>query len=166
MKIRKINEQTSLFCKTERLPLKKGEVLKQKGFTLFELLVSISIIAVLTAVSVVSFGGLNKKTRDARRVADLEKIRVALESARQIGNTYPVGSGNTLALAGFLDKWPVDPKGGVLYKYQVGASNLSYRLCALVELPASISTDIGTSCSQPFGAVAAGFTGYYMVTQP
>lgn len=142
---------------------------KNKGFTLFELLVSISIVAVLTAIAVVSFGGMNKKTRDARRFSDLEKIRVALESVRQIGGTYPAnGAGNTLVLTGFLDKWPLDPKGGTVYKYQVGASGLSYRLCAMVELPVSISMDIGQSCSTPFGAVSAstGFTGYYMVTQP
>ena len=59
------------------------------GFTLFELLVSISIIAVLTAIAVVSYGGLNKKARDSRRIADLEKIRISLESFRQIGSSYP-----------------------------------------------------------------------------
>jgi len=35
----------------------KNRYKKNQGFTLFELLVSISIIAVMTAIAVVSFGG-------------------------------------------------------------------------------------------------------------
>ena len=48
----------------------------KKGFTLIELIVSITIIAVLTVAGVISYGGANKKARDNRRMADLEKIRI------------------------------------------------------------------------------------------
>ncbi len=106
--------------------MKKRE---NNGFTLFELLVTISIIAVLTAVAVVSYGGLNKKTRDSRRTADLEKIRIALEAARQIGNTYPSGI-SSLVTGGYLDREPFDPKTKSTYAferlttttYQIGSS--------------------------------------------
>src|SRR5574344_1470925 len=94
---------------------------KKYGFTLFELLVSISIIAVMTAVAVVSFGGLNKKTRDQRRISDVEKVRVALESYKQINNFYPdsTNAQNLLISGGFLDKWPTDRKqGSSLLYYQ------------------------------------------------
>lgn len=104
---------------------------KKSGFTLFELLVSISIIAVLTAVAVVSFGGLNKKTRDARRSSDLEKIRMALEAAKQIGNTYPTNL-TTLVGSSFLERVPTDPKG-VGYSYYYGGSSYTYTLCAQME---------------------------------
>ena len=114
------------------------------GFTLFELLVSISIIAILTAVAVVSFGGLNKKTRDARRTSDLEKVRLALESARQIGNTYPSNLLSLTGPSGALDKVPVDPKGvGYTYAYSVGSSNTTYILCAYMEDVGS--TNVGSS---------------------
>ncbi len=98
------------------------------GFTLFELLVSISIIAVLTGVAMVSYSGLNKKTRDSRRTADLEKIRISLEAARQIGSTYPT---RIIDLAPtYLDKEPLDPKTKATYgfrritttTYEIGAS--------------------------------------------
>jgi len=119
-------------------PLKKGEVLKKSGFTLFELLVSISIIAILTAVAVVSYGGLNKKTRDSRRIADLEKIRISLEAARQIGNTYP---GALSSLTGvYLDKVPLDPKGvGWTYYYSGGGS--TYTICTQMEDLGSTNID-------------------------
>ncbi len=110
------------------------------GFTLFELLVSISIIAVLTAVAVVSFGGLNKKTRDARRTADLEKIRMALEAAKQVGNTYPA-SLTTLVGSSLLERVPTDPKG-VGYSYYYTGTNYTYTLCAQMEDVGS--TNIGT----------------------
>lgn len=100
------------------------------GFTLFELLVSISIIAILTAVAVVSYGGLNKKTRDSRRTADLEKIRIALEAARQIGNTYPSNLSGLVGL--YLDKVPLDPKG-IGWTYYYSGSGSAYTICTQME---------------------------------
>jgi prepilin-type N-terminal cleavage/methylation domain-containing protein len=103
----------------------------KKGFTLFELLVTISIIGVLTAVAMVSYGGLNKKTRDSRRMADLEKIRISLEAARQIGNTYP---GTLSSMVGvYLDKVPTDPKGSGWTYYYNRASSYVYTLCSHME---------------------------------
>lgn len=141
------------------MKIKKGK--NSKGFTLFELLVSISIIAVLTAIAIVSFGGLNRKTRDARRIADLEKIRLALEAARQIGNTYP-SSLSALVGSSLLDKIPTDPKSiGTTYFYSVGTSNYSYQICASVEDTGSTTTNV-VGC----GSSIPGSSGYYKVIQP
>lgn len=106
---------------------------KKNGFTLFELLVTISIIAVLTAVAVVSFGGMTKKARDSRRMADLEKIRVALESLKQIGSTYPVTSDFSSSLIGssLLPQIPKDPKTGVIYSYS--GTNYTYQIGTSME---------------------------------
>ena len=52
---------------------------KKNGFTLIELIVVVTIIAVLTVVGVISYSGTNRKARDSRRMADLEKVRIALE---------------------------------------------------------------------------------------
>ena len=131
------------------------------GFTLFELLVSISIIAILTAVAVVSFGGMNKKTRDTRRVSDIEKIRVALESYKQVNSSYPVAIGNTANLTGYLDKWPKDPKSNLVYRYGLGVSQ-TYYVCATMELVGSTTVDI-SNCS---GMPATGYAGYYKAVQP
>jgi prepilin-type N-terminal cleavage/methylation domain-containing protein len=121
--------------------MKIKKIRKNKnGFTLFELLVSISIIAVLTAIAVVSFGGLNKKTRDARRMSDLEKVRLSLEAARQIGTTYPGGLADLINM-GLLDRIPGDPKGASYnYYYGRGADNYTYILCAQMEDVGSANT--------------------------
>ena len=104
---------------------------KQKGFTLIELIVSITIIAVITVISVINFGGTNKKARDGRRMADLEKIRVALEINRQEKGTYPAAL-NNLVTNGYLQANPVDPKAPVFIYYYVG-SGYSYTLDAQME---------------------------------
>src|SRR3989338_1480589 len=50
-----------------------------QGFTLVELLVVISIIAILSVVGVTIYSGVQKNARDARRKADVESISNALE---------------------------------------------------------------------------------------
>jgi len=144
--------------------IKKKKSAKQNrnsGFTLFELLVSISIIAVMTAVAVVSFGGLNKKARDQRRISDVEKIRVALESYKQINNYYPPES-TVQSLGGFLDKIPTDPKIGSTAAYIPALAPAStYTVCTPVELVGSTSVDVNSCAGKP-----SDYSGYYKVTQP
>jgi len=52
---------------------------KQGGFTLIELLVVIAIIAVLAAVVLVALGNARTRSRDARRVSDLNNVALAME---------------------------------------------------------------------------------------
>ena len=116
--------------------------MKKTGFTLFELLVSISIIAILTAVAVVSFGGINRRARDTRRAADLEKIRLALEAIKQVGGTYPVTS-NIGILTGpttiYLQQLPRDPKTGGTYPY-TQLSGYTYQIGTSMEDLGSTNT--------------------------
>lgn len=64
----------------------------RQGFTIVELLIVIVVIAVLSSVSVAAFSGVQQKTRDARRVSDMQAIVKALEMYKtQVGN-YPAPS--------------------------------------------------------------------------
>ena len=114
----------------------------KKGFTLFELLVTISIIAVLTAVAVVSFGGVNKKARDSRRTADLEKVRIALEAYKQINSVYPANLTTLTTPVVYLQSIPLDPKDKSSY-YSL-LTNYTYTLGAKME-------DLGSTNSPAFG---------------
>ncbi len=62
----------------------------QKGFTLIELLVVILIIAVLSSVGLVSYRSANQRARDAKRKADVEQIRAALEMYKADAGSYPI----------------------------------------------------------------------------
>ncbi|RJP46335.1 MAG: type II secretion system protein [Armatimonadetes bacterium] len=59
-----------------------------KGFTLVELLVAITIVAVLSVVGAAIFGGVQQRARDTRRTQDLDAIAAALESKRETGTVY------------------------------------------------------------------------------
>jgi prepilin-type N-terminal cleavage/methylation domain-containing protein len=62
---------------------------KKNGFTFIELLVVITIIAVVFAAGIVSYTTISRNSRDARRSADMEAIRQALEMCRSIAGEYP-----------------------------------------------------------------------------
>jgi prepilin-type N-terminal cleavage/methylation domain-containing protein len=126
---------------------------KQKGFTLIELIVTMTVVAVLTVMAMVSFGGTNKRARDGRRSSDLQKIAIALELSRQVGSTYPAADANgqaPLLISGqFLQKWPDDPKA---YRYfYTRPTNYTYTLSAYMEDVGSTNGtgSYGNNCNAP-----------------
>ena len=62
----------------------------QKGFSLFELLVVISIIGILTAVITVSFSSAQKRGKDAARIQTLNNLQKAAEQCYAINGGYKV----------------------------------------------------------------------------
>lgn len=119
------------------------------GFTLIELLIVISIIGIISAISLFALQGSRESGRNARRRADLESIRSALEMYKADCNVYPaslpsVGSSltgvpGTTNCAGpgvsvtYLSSVPGDPSSNGSYSYTVSASRQSYTLCAHIE---------------------------------
>ena len=123
----------------------------RRGFTLIELLVAATIIAVLTSIGVVSYQAANKQARDAKRKADLEQVRAALEMYKADNNWYPdTGSGswtNTSNLGTPLNSYlpliPSPPKTTEFYYYE--ATSLTgghyYGYCLSSDMEASNPAD-------------------------
>ncbi|HEX7484380.1 MAG TPA: type II secretion system protein [Candidatus Saccharimonadales bacterium] len=68
--------------------------MKQKGFTLVELLVVIAVIGILATISLVSYRGVQAKARDTERKTEVQAIADAIKLYRlKNGNDIDTGSG-------------------------------------------------------------------------
>lgn len=144
--------------------MKKSLVLsKIEGFTLVEILVVATIIALLAAVAAVSYSSLSKSSRDAKRKADLEQVRAAIEIYRSNNDSssYPTGDWTALgtALIGppkYIESMPSDPVSSK-YNYYYSGSVSDYTIGAYLE--SSSSTTCGACgtgivcnyCLGPYG---------------
>ena len=110
---------------------------KNKGFTLIELLVVIAIIGILSSVVLASLNTARQKSRDAKRIADVKQLQLALELYFDNTKAYPDAALTGLAPT-YIPAIPVDPlnTGSYVYKYtgiSVNGSCTSYHLGALLE---------------------------------
>ena len=86
------------------------------GFTIVELLIVIVVIAILAAISIVAFNGVQARGRDSVRYADAKAIIKALELYKVDNGQYPptsatsvAGQGSTGCVAnGYSYSWGVD----------------------------------------------------------
>lgn len=123
------------------------------GFTMIELLVTASIIALLSTIGVTGFQAITKSGRDAVRKSDLEALRSSLEIYKSENKQYPV-SGACVVIApnfqpNYIAKYPTPPKApDYSYCYErLDPNVLTYRICARMENdPPSACTDCN-SCN-------------------
>jgi prepilin-type N-terminal cleavage/methylation domain-containing protein len=108
---------------------------KSQGFTLFELLVSISIIGILVALATVSYSAAQKKARDARRVQDMKSVQTAAEQYYSMNNyVYPASTTTPWEVDDqvVLEQFPTDPKPSD-YTYEADFTSPGYCICAEME---------------------------------
>ncbi len=70
---------------------------RQTGFTIVELLIVIVVIAVLAAISIVAYNGIQTRARDNIRYADAKVIMKALELYKADNGTYPTTDATAIA---------------------------------------------------------------------
>lgn len=112
---------------------------KNKGFTIIELLISISLIGILAGlvVGMINYPGIRRKMRDNTRKSDLRILQTALEKYFVDYRRYPVqlSWGNMPALgAAYLAQNPVDPSTSAAYRYMSAPFGAYYALNALMEI--------------------------------
>ncbi len=86
---------------------------KNSGFTLVELMVAVTIVAILSTIGLVYYGDFVKNSRDTKRQADLKSIQSALEDYHADSLNYPFALADPLVSADgtktYLTKLPSDP---------------------------------------------------------
>lgn len=110
-----------------------------KGFTLIELLIVAAIIALLTTMAIFMLMNNLGKSRDGKRKADLDRLKIAFEEYYVDENAYPpediladCGGEN---LKPYLSTIPCDPKTKqpYCYIYDADFSGQNYRLLSSLE---------------------------------
>ena len=99
----------------------------KQGFTIVELVIVIVVIAILAAISIVAYNGIQQRARDTQRKSDVATLTKALELYYTDNGSYPSCYGSTsinagwcttadaswptlsTALANYLPKVPRDP---------------------------------------------------------
>jgi prepilin-type N-terminal cleavage/methylation domain-containing protein len=147
------------------------------GFTMVELLVVISLVGIFASItSYLAIGNNLKRSRDTKRITDIEGIRSALEVYRSDNKFYPPNL-STLVTAGLLQQVPTDPSDAsniLSYGYTVTTATgtmgttvcnnsvvatrcLKYELCSRLE---NVTTTV--ACSAP---IQGGNVWRYKATQ-
>lgn len=113
----------------------------RRGFTLVELLVTISIVAILSVIGIVIYSQVTVNARDARRKIDLQNIAQALEVYYQKNGRYPITtdwilSNNTIWITDsdpakplvpdFISSLPQDPKSNGGHPWDPGGFGYAY----------------------------------------
>ena len=83
----------------------------QRGFTLIELTIVISLITILSTIALVDYRSAVTRTREAVLQEDLFRMREAIDQFYADREAYPVGL-SELVSGGYIRSIPTDPMTG------------------------------------------------------
>ncbi len=129
------------------------QIQRKQAFTLVELIVVITIMAILWTIAFISFQWYSRSARDSRRISDVQNLKKALEIYQVQSSRYPIPSTPTdieylwttirtqwtiwdsvaTNLSKILSKKPIDPLTDSEYTYSVLNTWLEYELWLIRE---------------------------------
>ncbi len=109
-----------------------------RGFTIVELIIVVTVIAILASITIVAYNGAQARAEYARAQTDMKHISDALTVYQSQNGSYPVGDGSTFqpvatALASLVPSYldnanALTPKTGYAYLYRADTAGTDYEL--------------------------------------
>lgn len=134
---------------------------KQKGFTIVELLIVIVVIAILAAITIVAYNGIQNRARSSQVVSGMTQYIKAMASYAADKSAYPIASGYIACFGavndcnGTANATQTAALATELSSYMNGASN------SLLRSTGSL-INYTTNYSMPDGSSHTGFYIYFL----
>lgn len=96
---------------------------QQKGFTIVELLIVIVVIAILAAIAIVSYSGIQQRARDTERKSDLANLAKVISVYKVDNGSYAEGT------CGYIEGTNHTGSGWLTWDYDGNGSNKSINDC-------------------------------------
>ena len=153
--------------------------LNNKGFTIVELLIVIVVIAILAAISIVAYNGIQNRGRDSQRQSDFATLEKALKMYRIDNSGFPRCASTGVFVSGtdpaatctlsamvaqlvpkYISVAPQDPigAGSYIYRYAVGFKKTGAS-CSLTYSPSEDAYLLGTKLESTTAGTCAGYWG-------
>lgn len=142
----------------EAIPRLPSTGLRGAGFTLIEIVIVVTIIALLTVLGMGFFKTQLYKSRDARRKADIKKIQIAAEEYEKDHDCYPksIACKPGTGLQPYIAQIPCDPLNKASYYLDLEGSSCPswYRIYARLENEKDLNIVYGSGPANSFNYVA------------
>lgn len=143
---------------------------RESGFTLIELMVTVTVIAILAGIALPSFFGEARKNRAMSEVQPMfNDIRVRLEEAMQENGKYPanVGESTFYPIGTLGDARPLDPSSAPWQAIKFRVSGNDKVVCGYTWVTglANDASNIGTVASNNFNFTAPDTDWYYTLAK-
>lgn len=126
----------------------------KRGFTIVELLIVIVVIAILAAISIVAYNGIQERSNFARAQSDLNALNKAVLQYHAVNSTYPntsnvwrsqSGSGDSFIPGikpDFMSELPKDKVNAGSYAYYYNSNGVDYKLIRHTQAESSGGTGL------------------------